>query len=256
MTQAARACLQALFPDCLTGGARIKHYARRCLAAAACCLVAACGGEPPRGYFPLDEGLAWDYRVTTTTPYKRSENTLQIENLGERRVGGELYHVRKSGTGNHYYLQQLDEGIVRAAKRTVIEKRPRPAESGRFVLKEPLQPGTRWTYRVKPYLLARPFPVETPLKRAFDYDMQWQILADGETVEVPAGRFEQCLHIRGEARLEIARSLSVARDEIVFRTDEWYAPGVGLVKLEHREIIDSDQAYGGIITLHLTAFNY
>lgn len=256
MTQAARARLQALFPGCRTGGGRTTHFARWCLAAVVCVVVAACGSEPPRGYFPLDKGLAWDYRMVTTTPHKRIEDILQIENLGEQRVNGELHHVRKTGTGNYYYLQQLDEGVVRTTKRTVIEKHPRPAERGRFVLKKPLQPGTRWTYRVEPYLLARPFPVETPLRRTFDYDMQWQILAAGETVEVPAGRFEQCLHIRGEARLDIARSLSVARDKVVFRTDEWYAPGVGLVKLEHREIIDSDQAYGGVITLHLTAFNY
>ena len=234
----------------------MTHFARWCLVPAACALAAACGGEPPRGYFPLDEGLAWDYRVVTKTPGKRTENTLHIENLGERRVGGELHHVRKTGTGNYYDLQQLDDGIVRTAKRTVIEKHPRPAESGRFVLKKPLRPGTRWSYRVKPYLLARPFPVETPLKRAFDYEMQWRILAAGETVEVPAGRFEQCLHVRGEARLDIARSLSVARDKVVFMTDEWYAPGVGLVKLEHQEIIDSDQAHGGVVTMHLTAFNY
>ncbi len=232
------------------------HFARWCFAAAACAVIAACGNEPPRGYFPLDAGLVWHYQVTTTTPYKRDQSDFRIESLGERRLDGELRHVRKTGAGNYYYLQQLDEGIVRVARRSVIEKHPRRDDSGRFVLKNPLRPGTRWSYRVRPYLLARPFPVETRLKRAFDYEMNWQILAADETVEVPAGRFEQCLHVRGEARLEIARSLSIARDKVVFRTDEWYAPGVGLVQLKHEEIIDSDQAYGGAITMRLTAFNY
>ena len=227
------------------------------LAAAAACVVGACRPEaPPRGYFPLDEGLAWSYKVTKTTPYKSDVSTLRVENLGARRVDGEIHHVRKTDTGNFYYLQQLDEGIVRTTKRTLIERRPRRVAYDRFVLKYPPTPGTRWSYQVKPYLLARPFREEVELRRAFDYQMDWRIVADGETVEVPAGRFERCLHVRGEARVEIARSLSVARDTVVFSTDEWYAPGVGLVLLKHAEVVDSNQAYGGSITMSLSGFSH
>ena len=226
------------------------------LVVAAGCIVAACRPEAPRGYFPLNEGLAWSYKVTKTTPYKRNVSALRIENLGARRVDGELHHVRKTDSGNFYYLQRTDEGIVRTTKRTLIEKRPRRVAYDRFVLKYPLAPGTRWSYPVKPYLLARPFPEEVELKRAFDYEMDWRIVADGETVEVPAGRFERCLHVRGEARVEVARSLSVARDEVTFRTDEWYAPDVGLVLLKHAEIVDSNQTYGGSITMSLTGFSH
>lgn len=233
-----------------------KTWSSLLLSAAAACIVGACASETPQGYFPLDQGLAWSYKVTKTTPYERDSSTLRIENLGARHIDGELHHVRKTSTGNFYYLQRIDEGIVRTTKRTLIERRPRGVVRDRFVLKYPLAPGTRWSYPVKPYLLARPFPEEVELKRAFDYEMDWRIVADGETVEVPAGRFERCLHVRGEASVEIARSLSIARDTVVFRTDEWYAPGVGLVLLEHAEIVDSDQAYGGSITMGLTGFSY
>ena len=226
------------------------------LPAAVACLAAACRPDAPSGYFPLDEGLAWSYKVTKTTPYKRDVSTLRIENLGAQDVGGEAHHVRKTSSGNFYYLQRLNDGIVRTSKRTLIERRPRRLAYDRFVLKFPPTPGTRWSYQVKPYLLARPFREEVELRRAFDYQMDWRIVADDADVETPAGRFDGCLHVRGEARMEIARSLSVARDTVVFRTDEWYAPGVGLVLLEHAEIVDSDQAYGGSIKMSLTGFSY
>lgn len=230
--------------------------ARCFIAAAACILLAACRGEPPQGYFPLEKGLSWRYEVERITPNERRESQLQITNLGEREFQGRFYQVRKTDTGNFYYLQKRDDGIVRVSKRTIDEPRPRRGMQQRYVIKYPVEVGTYWSYQVEPHLLERPVETRRRLKRWIDYEMDWRIEATDAKVEVPAGRFEGCLHLRGTATIEVPRALSIARDKVTFTTDEWYAPNVGLVRVEHKEIENSDQLYGGSITMALSEFKH
>ena len=212
--------------------------------------------EIPSGYFPLQENLVWKYWVVAKTPHERNESELQITNIGVWEDGNEQYYVRKTNTGNYYYIQERDDGIVRVTKRTIAEYYPRLGMAERYVIKYPLQAGTQWSYNTKPYLLDRPFPTSKEIKRTIDYEMDWEIVGNDETISVPQGEFENCLHIRGRALVDVPRALSVARDEVLFETDEWYAPNVGLIKLVHKEKVDSDQAFGGSITMILTTFDY
>ena len=233
------------------------NVARHFAVVAACVLLAACRNEPPQGYFPLERGLSWWYEVERVTPSERRESRLQIINLGEREFEGRVYSVRKTNTGNFYYLQRHDDGIVRVSKRTIDEPRPRPGLQKRYVIKYPVKVGTDWSYQVEPHLLERPFETKRrTLKRWIDYEMEWRIEATDAKVETPAGRFEGCLHLRGTATIEVPRALSIARDKVTFTTDEWYAPDVGLVRLEHHELENSDQLFGGSITMALSEFEY
>ncbi len=223
-------------------------------ALAACLLLAACRGEAPQGYFPLQPSLSWHYLVATVTPQARSERRLQITNLGVREFDGKAYHVRKTGNGNFYYLEQRHDGIVRVSKRSIIEPYPRANVQERPVFRLPPEVGAEWSYFVKPHLVKRTFATSKILKREIDYRMTWRIEAADAEVEVPAGRFAGCLHVRGTAKFDVPRVLSSAKDVITFTTDEWYAPNVGLVRLEHTEMVDSDQIDDGSITMVLTEF--
>ena len=164
--------------------------------------------------------------------------------------------MRKTNTGHFYYLQQRGEDLVRLATRNLTQRHPQFDETPRFVIKSPLKTGTKWKQIAKPYLLYRPHQSNSEmLRRLVDYEMTWEIIATDDTVEVAAGRFEHCLHIRGTGAASIQRPLSIARDEVMFTTSEWYAPQVGLVRLEHHEDLDSNQTTGGAITLELVEFN-
>ena len=232
------------------------NVARYLIVVAAYVLLVSCRSEAPRGYFPLEQGLSWEYEVATITPKERLASRLRIVNLGRREFEGEVYHVRKTSTGNFYYLQKNDDGVVRVSKRTIDEPHPRPGMQQRYVIKYPVEIGTRWSYQVKPHLLERPVETKRGLKRWVDYEMEWRIEATDAQVDVPAGRFEGCLHLRGMATIDVPRALSIARDKVTFITDEWYAPNIGLVRLEHRELEDSDQLHGGSIAMALSGFEY
>ena len=223
-------------------------------AATTCLLVPGCRDEVPQGYFPLQPGLSWHYHVKTVTPQGRHENRLWITNLGVQEFDGRNYHVRRTESGNFYYFDQRHDGIVRVSKRTIIESYPRMNIQERPVFKYPIEVGAEWSYFAKPHLIKRTFPTSKILKRAINYLMKWRIEAIDEQVEVPAGRFERCLHVRSTAKFDVPRVLSSVKDVITFTTDEWYAPNVGLVRLEHNEIVDSDQIDGGSIIMVLTKF--
>ena len=226
-------------------------------AGTACLVLAACTEDPPsQSYFPLQEGLSWHYRVDSKTPAGRRISELVITNAGTQQIGDETYHVRKTNTGNLYYLQRREDGIVRLAKRTLVQRAPQFDKSPRFVIKQPHVAGTRWRHEVKPYLLARPQQNDSDeIRRQVAIEMEWEIIATDEAVETAAGRFERCLLVRGSSGVSLRRPLSIAADEVTFTTFEWYAPGVGLVRLEHSEDVDSNQTTGGSIKLELQSFH-
>jgi hypothetical protein len=71
---------------------------------------------------------------------------------------------------------------------------------------------------------------------------------------VPAGRFEKCLRLEGTGLLHVLADARVGASEVPVTHTEWYAPGVGLVKLVRSETLDTQAIVGGTITMELTAF--
>lgn len=205
-------------------------------------------------YFPLSKGSTWDYEISITTPYNQSQDVLRIRNLGKQRIDGKELFVRRTSLGTDYYFDQEQLGINRVAKRTTVELIPRFDEEKRYVLKAPFEPGTSWAYSGQPYLLDRPFPTDYELKRIVHFAMTYKIISADEEVTTQAGTFKNCLHVQGTAAVDIGRILTIVADEVKFTTDEWYAPGVGLVKLVRFEDVDSKHAYGGNIEMSLVDF--
>ncbi|MEZ5453663.1 MAG: hypothetical protein R3E93_12740 [Thiothrix sp.] len=79
-----------------------------------------------------------------------------------------------------------------------------------------------------------------------------------EQVEVPAGRFSfTALACWSKVR----RNLTLYADprkgdsQVHVTTREWYAPGIGLVRLEREEPLDTDVYKGGKVTLELVEFD-
>ena len=211
--------------------------------------------KPSDTYFPLRKGLTWEYHVASTTPYYNKQDTLKIKNLGKKKIEGRDLYLRRTSFGTDYYFAKELQNVNRVAKRTTIELKPRFDEEDRYVIKTPIEPGTSWAYQGKPYLLDRPFPTDYELHQTVRFLMTYRIIAVDEEVATPAGMFENCLHIQGTAEVDIGRTLTLVSDHVEFTTDEWYAKGIGLVKLVRFEDVDTEYAYGGTIEMSLVDFD-
>ena len=84
--------------------------------------------------------------------------------------------------------------------------------------------------------------------------MSYRVASRDETVIVPAGKFEHCLLVEGEAKLTVFADPMTGYMDVPTTTREWYAPGVGLVKLERSEPLDSSVFKRGSYIFELVGF--
>ena len=221
-------------------------------------LTTACGRDlADRGsYFPLAPGLQWTYRVTTEVAGQREETRLEQLNVDVADLDGLPHTVRLTGHGTRYFVRETAQGVFRSAKQTIVDPGPRPDANPRWILRRPFAVGSGWSQETHPYVLRRVQPYEETLAKSVTFKMAYQIAALAETVEVPAGRFEGCMRVDGEALLTLYADGRTGYQDIKINTSEWYAPGIGLVKLVRREPLTGEVFAGGSVTLELEQFDH
>ena len=228
---------------------------RRAAIVSLCGALWGCGNEEPSGYFPLQPNLVWHYQMTIESPADNRKKLLTITNHGQLSDGSE-YYMRGTSSGNYYYFSKRDDSVTRVAHRAIIDSGLNFDDPPRPVIQEPIQVGTLWRYRMRPYLLTS--ETEPHLKELIFYEMEWKIVSADAVVDTPLGQFDRCLHIKGTAEVAVPRSflLHLAPHTMYFEINEWYAPGVGLVKLQYAETTDSKELKGGNINMDLVAFEF
>lgn len=220
-------------------------------------VLAGCGARPDGDeLFPLRAGHVWTYRVST----RLGNDAVERETLTLRTLGHEALPAldtagawhRRSDTGLDYWLRADASGIYRVASKTDLQAEPVLDKAPRFVLKAPYTVGTQWQAGTTTYLLMRhnEFPREIRHTHP-NIAMNYQIDAVGDVVDVPAGRFDRCLRVKGVATVRVYADPASGWRDLPLTTTEWYCPGVGLVKLERSEPVQSAFLIGGSRTLEL-----
>lgn len=210
-------------------------------------------------YFPLQKGLSWEYQYQLTTPAKQEQGVYTVTNLGTTEIGNETVSVRRTNDGRDYYLSQKPDGIYRYASRTLFETHPVVDEPPRLVLPLPYASDTDrlWSASTTSYVIHMTGPStiisSNPTK---DFAMSYRVASRNETVIVPAGKFEDCLLVEGNSTLTMFADPMTGFTDIPVKTREWYAPGVGLVKLERTEPLDSSVFKGGRYVFELVGFAF
>jgi hypothetical protein len=219
--------------------------------------VVACKG-PPSGtsLFPLDAGRRWTYDVVTEREGgEREHDVLQLTALGEERLADGAAWRRRSESGVDYWLRADESGVYRVASKSDLDDEPRPDKERRYVLKTPLAVGSSWQASTTAYLLQRRQEFPREIRHSHPViPMNYTISALGETVETRAGRFEGCVRVTGNAVLVLFADPVSGWTNMPLATNEWYCPGVGLVKLERREPASSAFLTGGTQTMELIAW--
>lgn len=166
--------------------------------------------EPPP-YFPLRVGAKWVYQDGTKGVFGDIEWTLSVAAI-ERTDAGLLVTVTTHGADGETSLHQ--KVLVAPAGLEYVEgSRGKPASPQRM-LKSPCVAGAQWE---------SDYSTE-------NFVQKWQCTALGtEEVEVPAGKFTAA---RVRTKLEWSPRGGKPFDTVSRSFVEWYAPGVGVVKIE------------------------
>lgn len=230
--------------------------ATRSALALAAALAAGCTAErpPSADLFPLEAGHRWTYHQQIETSAGQSDSRwLVLETLPSEDYAGSEAFRRRSGEGVDYWLRRDATGIFRVAAKHELEDEPVKDAAPRYVLKEPLVVGTEWQAPTTAYMLERRGGAYPPELRHEQKSivMRYRIAALQQTVTVPAGRFEGCLTVRGEAEVKLYADGVSGWKDIELLTTEWYCPGPGLVKLERDEPATSVFLTGGKLALQL-----
>jgi hypothetical protein len=218
--------------------------------------LAACHAPPPSAsYFPLDGGHRWAYDMSTERENGSGveHEAMVLSTLGRESIDGGDAWRRHADSGVDYWLRADDSGIWRVAAKSDLDAEPQPDKERRYVLKAPLAAGTEWRATTTAYLLERrqEFPREIRHTHA-PVAMTYTIDATGQSLDTRAGRFDDCLRVRGRAVMRLYADPVAGWRDVPLATTEWYCKGVGLVRLVREEPANSSFLSGGTLTMELT----
>jgi hypothetical protein len=163
--------------------------------------------ELGESYYPLKEGLRWDYVVLSD---KSPTKKLAITNLAPREVAGKKVTPRKWDLGGQIFIEFMekdDSGIYRYAEQAGENGSPTLVTPKECHLKFPISEGNSWTMTTT--MGNNPVTVNLTIESV------------SESVSVPAGTYRDCLKIKQVGSSDAGTSITGY---------EWYAPQVGIVK--------------------------
>lgn len=226
--------------------------------AAAVATLAGCGASttPEASYFPLQAGHRWTYDLKTEWENNTIEHeTLVLTTEGSDSLDDGPAWRRRSASGVDYWLRADATGVFRVATKSDLDESPRRDAQPRYVLKAPLAAGTSWQSTTTAYVLRRrqEFPPEIRHTHP-KVPMTYAIEAVGEAVDTRAGKFSDCIRVKGQAVLRLYADPVVGWRDMPMTTLEWYCKGAGLVRLTRQEPANSTFLTGGSLTLELLSW--
>lgn len=200
-------------------------------------------------YYPLEAGRWWQYETTTTILEETSRQKFVVSNVGTATVGGRDIAAQRVQARHLRYYERRPDGIFRVGKRSPSAPTLTPDDPPLMIV-----PAAGTGPDAEPFAIAsglrliesKTFARTDQLRpRRLPVALTGRVVARDATVTVPAGTFDGCLVIEatGERFVPADRGNTTARVEV--RQREWFAPGVGLVRVERIERSDSPFLKGG-----------
>ena len=216
-------------------------------------LTSACSAPKDDSFFPLAQGHRWAYDLRTEWENNVVEHEQRvIETLGRDTLASGGAWRRRSDSGVDYWLRSDASGTYRVATKSELQEEPEADKEPRFVIKAPFVVGTSWRASTTAYLLQRRQEFPREIRHSHPtVPMNYTIEAVGEKLATRAGRFDNCLRVKGVAALRLFADPVVGWKDMMLTTTEWYCAGAGLVKLVREEPAGSTFLTGGTLTMEL-----
>lgn len=200
----------------------------RCLYGIVFLFIASCSSTET-GYFPTAPGHEWTYDIRRIVP-EFNEPIVQksiVRNLPARTVGDITYYPKAYANGSIRHFTRSADGISRS----------NPGHEGADpVIAHPLNVGNEWSAGSRLYLFDLPKKLEGAWDRiSSNLELDYTITSLDDPVDVPAGYFPRCLRIDAIGFLDLPSRLMLGIRIIKVEQSQWYAPGVGLVKMTRKE---------------------
>ena len=205
------------------------------------CAALLCGcGESPNGYYPLDNGHWWYYETTLTILDETKTQRLLVSNIGTGNFQGRAVAIQRQSSGREIYIDRTEDGIQRVGVRAGFADSGDPAPAT-TLLPNDFAAGSSWQTPTKLTLIeSRTFARQDKLRgKTLPLTLNMVVASVADEITVPAGRFTDCLRVDGRGERSVRTDRGNASADVVVETQEWYAPGVGLVKATRREFADS-----------------
>ena len=191
--------------------------------------------------FPLDSGV-WRYYETTTRILDDIKTQRIIAGIAElAKIDSKQLFILRQAPNKDAYLQVVDNTIYRVATRDrhllteTWEKAPTK------ILPRSPKIGEQWVVQSELALIeSRTFARQDRLRnRTIPLALSVKVVSIGESVTVPAGTFENCVLLKSEGLVNVKTDRGNANADVIVVREDWYAPGVGLVRSTREEQSES-----------------
>ena len=191
-------------------------------------------------YFPLEKNKKWSYEVVITPEIDKPIVYKKINySIGKTKVKNEIYFPFLRENGSIYYYKKDKNGIYRNGLSFEKDNAINFHKKERLVLPNPISLGDKWEVDSKTYLILKRYPYYD-YRATTNFQIEYEIISKNQTVITPAGKFKNCLFVRGTGKTKFIGDSEIGTIEINISSEEWYAKGIGLIKSLRIEETDAD----------------
>jgi hypothetical protein len=182
-------------------------------------------------YYPLQDGLIWEYQVTLKSASQDSKTYTSIKkSLKPMKLNGKQVVPFQYGNRVFSYVIEDNTGIWIYATQKPEDVEPKISKDlyPNYEIKYPLVVGTTWKYTAQTNLLPKEYEIDTLVT----------IESSNDSVTVPAGTFDNCIRVRYFGQRQVDDYIQ-GKSMIVVEIYDWFAPGIGRVKNIRKNIVNN-----------------
>lgn len=202
-------------------------------------------------YFPVEPGHEWQYRVQRSTMDGTEELRHIVRSIAPPAQMAGITGAKAGLDGRTTFYTSDAQGVYRLAPAGPAE-RSGPATISELVLPHTPTADSTWRSPARTSLLESSAPPwETLFRVRTQLLMDYQVEDLDASITTPAGHFEHCLLILGTASETRNAGTLIGEAHIRITVREWYAPGIGMVRMEREEIMDNAAIDRGTVVMEL-----
>lgn len=215
--------------------------------------LAACRDHPAGSdYFPLTPGSQWQYRIERTT----MDGVRQLRDLIEVSpiAPGQAADLRSRVTldGQRFTYRLTNAGIYRIGVEHT--RGPEAVAQTQQLLVMPAQLAIDQQWQgdsLTAVLESSAPPWESLFRVQVPVAMHYRVASLDAEVTTPAGTFDHCLLVSGNGSADADFGNGVGAAKVEVTSHEWYAPQVGLVRMERHEHSNAKVVRAGALVMEL-----